>query len=283
MTTPNPTPKPQPTPGFNVLLEGMTGSGKTHAIRTLVEAGITPFVIATEPGIVSTLGDIPADKLHWKYIAPAQVSWSDMLDNAKKINSMSFESLTKLPSMGKEKYGQFLEVVSTCANFVCDRDGKSYGSVDSWGTDRCLVLDSLSGLNLMAMDLVVGAKPVKAPGDWGVAMDNLERFINRCTCGVSCHFVLTAHLERERDEVTGGTTVTVSTLGQKLAPKIPRFFDDVIQCKQEGGNFTWNTQSGQAALKTRHLPIAEKLPPDFRQIVEAWKKRGGTITPTTTQ
>lgn len=269
----------QTVPGFNVLLEGVTGAGKTFCLRTLIEAGITPFIIATEPGIAASLGDIPPEKCHWHYIAPALPQWSDILANAKKINTMSFEALTQIKSIDKEKYGQFLEVVSSCANFVCDRDGKSYGSVDSWGTDRALVVDSLSGVNIMAMDLVVGAKPVKAVGDWGVAMDNLERLINRWTCGVSCHFILTAHLEREKDEVSGGTTVMVSTLGQKLAPKIPRFFDDVIQCKSEQGKFFWSTMSGQATLKSRHLPIEEKLSPDFKQIVEAWKKRGGVIAP----
>lgn len=269
-------------PGVNVLLEGATGTGKTYSIRTLVEAGITPFVISTEPGITSTLGDIPPDKLHWHYIRPAAPQWEDIISNAKKINSMSFESLTKLKDIDKQKYGQFLDLVSSCANFVCDRDGKSYGSVDDWGTDRCLVVDSLSGVNIMAMDLVAGAKPVKAPGDWGVAMDNLERLINRWTCGTNCHFVLIAHMERERDEITGGIQLMTSTLGQKLAPKIPRFFDDVIQCKHEGADkFTWNTYGTMADLKARNLPMAEKLQPSFVPLISHWKEKGGTITPTT--
>lgn len=281
MTTDQAQLKKSPVPGVNVLLEGASGTGKTHSIRTLIDAGITPFVLSTEPGIAMTLGDIPADKLHWHYIKPAAPSWEDLLGNAQKINTMSFETLTKLKDIDKQKYGQFLDLVSSCANFVCDRDGKSYGSVDSWGTDRCLVVDSLSGVNIMAMDLVAGAKPVKAPGDWGVAMDNLERLINRWTCGVDCHFVLISHMEREKDEVTGGITLTVSTLGQKLAPKIPRFFDDVIQAKHTSNEgWTWSTISPMTDLKSRNLPLSEKLQPNFVPLIKSWQAKGGIIIPT---
>ena len=76
-------------PGANVLLMGETGSGKTYCIRTLIECGITPFVIATEPGIADTLGDIPPDQLHWHYVAPAMVPWSALIETATKINTLS--------------------------------------------------------------------------------------------------------------------------------------------------------------------------------------------------
>ena len=36
-------------PGVNEMLVGATGSGKTYAIRTLVDAGLEVFVVATEP------------------------------------------------------------------------------------------------------------------------------------------------------------------------------------------------------------------------------------------
>ena len=46
-------------PGFNVLLMGATGAGKTSSIRTLVEdCGLEVFAIFTEPGM-DILADIP--------------------------------------------------------------------------------------------------------------------------------------------------------------------------------------------------------------------------------
>lgn len=269
-------------PGFKVLLMGPTGTGKTYSLRTLIGAGITPYIIATEPGIMATLGDLPEGSFHYHYIAPAKLSWKDFKANATKINQLSFESLTKLKDMQKSKYGQFLEFLDSLTNFISDVDGKEYGCVDDWGTDRCLVVDSLSGLNIMAMDLVVGAKPVKAPGDWGVAMDNLERLITNLCCGVSTHLIVISHIEREKDEVTGGIKLMVSTLGQKLAPKIPRFFDNVIETRRDVTKFSWTTAAPMSDLKARHLPIADHMAPSFKVITENWIKKGGKIEPTVT-
>jgi hypothetical protein len=264
--------------GFNTLVIGPTGTGKTHALRTLIDAGITPFIIATEPGIASTLGDIPPEKLHWHYIAPAAQSWADLLDSANKINTMSYESLAKISDVNKRKYGQFMEVITTCNNFVCDRDGKEYGDVATWGTDRALVIDSLSGLNIMAMNLVVGSKPTKSMSDWMVAMDNLERFLQTMVMNTQCHFILTGHVEREQDEVTGGVQLMTSTLGRKLAPKLPRFFDDVVYTVRNGSDFKWSTAAMNVDLKARNLPISDNIPPTFKGLVEEWKRKGGKIT-----
>ena len=63
-------PLPSSVPGFNVMLCGTTGTGKTHSIRTLVESGIETFVLFTEPGM-EVLADLPPEKLHWHYVAPA--------------------------------------------------------------------------------------------------------------------------------------------------------------------------------------------------------------------
>ena len=266
-------------PGAKVMLVGATGSGKTHSLRTFVDAGITPFIIFTEPGM-RTVSDISCEHLHYKYIPPAAPSWDDLLDNAKKINTLSFKALAQMPDMNKQKYGQFLEVLSTMNDFVCDRCGQHFGDVAQWNTDRTICIDSLSGLNIMAMDMVVGAKPVKAMGDWGVAMDNLERFITALTTTTQCHFVLTAHLEREQDEITGGIQLMASTLGRKLAPKIPRFFDDVIMCKRTEKGFFWSNAEANADLKYRNLQPGKELPPSFNVLIESWKSAGGIILPT---
>jgi hypothetical protein len=266
-------------PGANVLLVGATGTGKTYSIRTLPEAGITPFILFTEPGI-RTVSDMGCDKLHYKYLPAATPTWEGMLENARKINRLNFAQLAKLADMDKAKYGQFMEVITSMNNFTCDRCGESFGDVSTWGTDRAIIIDSLSGLNIMAMDLVVGAKPTKSMSDWGVAMDNLERFVNKMTADTQCHFVLTAHLEREQDEVTGGVHLMAATLGRKLAPRMPRFFDDVVQCRKEGENWVWSTSSVLADLKGRNLAISSALPPSFIPLIESWKSAGGIIQPT---
>lgn len=259
-------------PGFKTLLMGAVGTGKTHSLRTLVDAGLEVFAIFTEPGM-EVVSDIPTDKLHWRYISPSTVSWDAMLDSAKKLNTLSFKSLTDLPHINRGEHSEFMTLVSTLANFTDDRTGKVFGPVDNLTTSQVLWIDSLSGINIMAMNLIAGSKPVKSPGDWGCAMDNLERLIQKLTTDLQCHVVLTAHLEREQDELTGGSTMMVSTLGRKLAPKIPRFFSDVIHAKREDKSFTWSTVSANTDLKARNVPWADKLPPSFAPLYENWKAR----------
>lgn len=270
------TPLPSDVPGVKVLLAGAVGSGKTHALRTLVEAGCEVFAIFTEPGM-EVVADIPSDKLHWKYISPSTVSWAAMLDSAKKLNTLSFKSLAELPHINRGEHSEFLDVINTLASFTCDRTGAIFGPVDDLSATKNQVLwiDSLSGLNIMAMNLLAGSKPVKSPGDYGCAMDNLERLIQKLTTDLKCHVVLTAHLERETDELTGGSTLMISTLGKKLAPKIPRFFSDVINTKRTEKAFTWSTITTNADLKARNVAWAGNLPPSFGPLLEAWKKRTG--------
>ena len=165
-------------PGTKTLLLGPTGTGKTHCLRTLIAAGIKPFILATEPNVQATIGDLPKGSYHLRYIKPANVSWADMKDLARKINTMSFKSLSSIEDAHKSKYNQWFEVLDTLSNYRCEIDGKEYGEVDSWSTDRCLWLDSLSGLSIMALALTVGAKSTIAPGEWGIAMSNLEWLVN---------------------------------------------------------------------------------------------------------
>lgn len=190
-----------------------------------------------------------------------------------KISSMGYKDLAELKAgVGKDKTQQFMEVLNSVADFR-DQSGKSFGDVTEWGTDRAFVIDSLSGLSLMAMSLTIGYKPAAHQGEWGVAMNLLEQFLLTMTSNVKCLFVLTAHVERELDEVGGGVKLMASTLGRKLAPKLPRFFSEVVMSVREGKDFFWSTSSAGVDLKFRALPISDKLTPTFKPIVDAYKRR----------
>lgn len=259
------------TPGVNVLLMGAPGTGKTHALRTLVDAGLEVFIIFTEPGM-EVLSDTDPDQVHWNYVAPAQPDWDVMAKNAKLVNQFDNATLQKLPGMNKQAYSQFIDVITICADFKCERTGKSYGPIDAFGTDKAFVFDSLSGLNIMCLDLVVGGKPIRTLPDWGIAMDNEEKFLNKLCLGTTCHFILCTHIDRQVDEVLGGIKLMVSALGSKLGPKVPRFFSDVIMTVQQAGEFTWSTASAGADTKARNLPWEDKQNPSFVPIINQWRK-----------
>lgn len=263
-----------------VLLMGAPGSGKTDALATIIEAGLELFVLGTEPRYVESLLDsvkrrgLDINKLHWHTVEPVRIKFEAMIRNAKLINTMSFETLSQIKSgMEKSEHGQFIQVLENLANFRDERTGQSFGSVDSWGPDRALALDSLSGLNIMAKDLVVGGKPTAAQGEWGVAMDAEERLINKLSADTRCLFVLTAHVEREPDEITGGSNVVVGALGRKLAPRLPRFFSEVVLARREAEKYYWSTATTSYELKKRVLPLSDKIDPSFKPVIEAWRAR----------
>jgi hypothetical protein len=269
--------------GVNVVLMGPAGTGKTHAIGTLVDAGVEVFYLALEPGLESLLGyyrdrklEIPAN-LHWHAVAAPKASFLDMVDSAQKINTLSLDALAKMADPKRSNHNQFISILHALNDFPDDRTGKKFGPVNEWKPSRALVIDGLAGLGRASMSLVVGGKPVKSQSDWGIAQDQVEKLLRMLCDNCDCHFILLAHVERETDAVLGGVKLMVSTLGAKLAPKIPAMFSDVILAVRQGTKFLWDTGNTQADLKTRNLPIKSDIEPTFKQIIEKWKARGGKL------
>ena len=269
--------------GVNCLIEGPTGTGKTHSLGTIADAGIELFVLFTESGLETLIGywtdrglSIPTN-VHWHVLKRPEGSFETLAQNAEKVNTYSLEALAKMVDPNRGKHNQFVDLLRVMANFEDQRTGLKFGAVDSWGPDKCLAIDSLTGINPIALSLVVGGKPVKSQSDWGIAQDQIEKLIRQLCDGCKCHFVLTAHVERETDMVFGGVKITVSTLGRALAPKIPPMFSDVVLSYREGKNFFWSTDNPQADLKARNLPIAANIPQNFAAIFAKWKSRGGRV------
>lgn len=291
-TTSAPVATPAPAsglPGFNCLLMGPAGTGKTHAIGTLVDAGIEVFYIALEPGLESLLGywvdrglPVPPN-LHWHTVKAPDASFTELLDVATKINTMSLEMLSKLQDTNRSKYNQFRSLYEVLNNFTDQRTGEAFGPVDKFDTSRAVAIDGLTGVNTASMLSVIGGKPVRSMPDWGLAQQQVETLLNKLCNNMRCHFLLLAHVEREKDEVLGGIKLMVSTLGNKLAPKIPALFSDVILTVRQGSKWNWDTANPMADLKTRNLPVSQDIQPSFAQIVKKWQARDAAVrgTPST--
>lgn len=262
--------------GIKALNIGGAGSGKTWSLRTWIDAGITPFCLFTENSF-DVLGDVPKDKLHWCYINPTATGVKTLLDAAVKVSTMNADMIQKTHDMTRAQTNRFIPMLNAIADFKCDRTGQSFGDVTTWGTDRVFVLDSLSGLTLAATKLAVGEKYAMTQPEFQIAMKTIENLIIQICTGFHCHAVVTAHPERELDEVNGGVRVYPSTLGRKLAPVLNRYFTDVFMSKRTGTKFVWDTADGQADLKARNMPIGSELPPSYANLVQAWQKRGGII------
>lgn len=269
--------------GVKVLVMGPTGTGKTTVLGTIADAGIDLHCLFTENSRETLLGywtdrglPIPAN-VYWHDLPQSNDSFSILADSANKVNTYTMDALFKMQDPERHKSNQFVHLLRALADFPDDRTGKKFGAVDKWGPNKCLAIDSLTGINPIAMSLVIGQKPLKDQRDWGIAQDQIEKVL-RALSNCKCHFVLTAHVEREVDQILGGVKLMVSTLGRALAPKIPPMFSDVVLTVRNGMDFTWSTANPQADLKARNLPIADNLKPGFKQILDKWQSRGGRFT-----
>ncbi len=265
-----------------ILCLGEPGNGKTYAVATLLKHPQVEklFYLFTDPGGDESLVDalqhyeVPIDNVHWHYVSPASQGWDTMQELVSKINMMNYESLAGLKAgIDKSGHRQFFELIEVLANFSCDRTGESFGASDEWPDTYAVVFDSLTGLNKLARDTTVGAKPVMHQGEWGTAMELERNFITKFVSGIKGPRVMIGHLSKTMDEMQGRMTMQVSLLGNKLAPDIPHLFSDVVYAYREGKDFYWRTFDDRIALKSRNLPVSEKLPPDYRPLLDRWLQR----------
>lgn len=261
------------------LIMGPTGSSKTDSLISYVEAGIELFVASTEANGVETLirsarrRGVDMSKVHWAHCRPTNMDVAAMIRSADQLNNKSVSDMQKIDNPGileKKKYRTFIRLLENIQNFRCDRTGRTYGDVTEWGDDRAFVIDSLTGVNLMMTQLQVGNRGTLTLPDYNVCQLTLENLIVTL-CSARCFFTLTAHIEMEKDQISGKIKVMASTVGQKLAPKVPIHFSEVIRARREGGKFFWSTEDAEAELKARSLPWSDKITPSFVQIVEAYR------------
>lgn len=265
--------------GSNTLLMGPPGAGKTDSLATFVEAGKELFCVFTEPNAHESLiagmkrRKLDMSRVHWHYVSPAVPSWDMFIQESTTVGKLSYENLSKIKTAAnKSQYCQFIDLLNVLANYSDQRTGEVFGAVDEWGPDKALAVDGLSGINLMALDLSVGSKPTRHEGEWGVAMNQEERLLQKLCADTSCFFALCAHIEKEPDPINGGVFKTVGALGKKLGPKLGRFFSDVVHVHRAGSKFFWDTESSDIDLKFRLLGVGDKLEPSFVQVIKAWDK-----------
>jgi hypothetical protein len=273
----------------STLLAGDSGSGKTSAIATQLKAGLHVFTIVTEPDGVSSLLDscerigVPVDNLHWAQCFPAAAGWMDLEEMINKVSTMDQKQLADQRDMGKASFrAPALRFLNAFKNFHCDRTNQDYGDFTQWGDDCILNVDSFSGWCTIGFGCTVGFKPTANPGEWGIAQNFVYNMLMKINSDRKCFFNMTAHIEKEVDEMSGVKKVMVSAIGAKLAPKIPKFFGDVIKCERltitdakgrQSADFIWSTLDPGMTLKNRALPVSARLPADFQQIVDAYQRR----------
>ena len=269
----------------NVFLVGPTGTGKTTALRSIVRAGLELFVQLTEPhqALLMTphldwekaLGLPPIDinKIHYSY-TPAMASDNEVLMRKyEMVQQYSWDQLKKMTQdPDKGAYVSWQRFAGNLlVNFRCDHCGKEFGPVTDWGHDRALAVDSLTGLNDMALQLITGASVARTDSQMGAAMDTeLGLLGKKLPLDTKCMYVLVAHVRRIYSDLAGGMTKVPHAIGKANAPDWPKNFADSILCVRQGNEYTWSTADSEFDMATRNLPVAAGMPPSFVPLLRTW-------------
>lgn len=280
--------KPLHLPPPSILLMGPAGTGKTSSLVTALQSGLKVRMLATEPTaparvIDETLRRKLDPKLlqnfDWCIVSPSPPKWDALKDSARLIGSMSLKDIANLSQgIAKPETKQWMEFLNAISDFPGTRAGKSLGDATEWGSDTLFTIDGLSGVNFMSRSLTVGLKPNPAPGEWGVMQNNILDVVRKLATDCKGFFCLIAHVERETNDITGASNITVSTLGAKLAPKIPPWFTSVVLTKKIESTFSWSTSEMNVDTKNGDLPLAKDLQPSFAPLIEGYRKRMAAIT-----
>jgi hypothetical protein len=283
--------------GPKILLQGDSGTGKTYSLGTIVDwaASQTPprpvRALFTENGLETLLGywrDPPVDSngkpvrparpvpanLAWHVAAPGALSLAALKDAANKVGLLTYESLTKSIDGDRGKNNPAFKILEALENFPDDRTGTKLGNIGTWGSDTIFLVDSLSELAEGYKRMVVGNKPVMAQNEYGVAQNNLMNILRYLTQGPDFTLVMTAHVQKQLNEVTGAMTLMTSAIGKAIGDDIPKLFSEVLFCYRDGLSWYWDTSASNVVTKTRYLPIKSKITPDLGVIMDKWLTRG---------
>lgn len=268
-----------------ILLEGSPGTGKTYSIGTLVDwaekSGKEVFVLFAENGLSSLLnywgnqGKPIPECLHYHVCLTRPLSLNQLITTSDNLGKLSYDMLIKMTDSNRGgDNNSFHKILSACNRFIDDHTGKDYGSIEKWGSEKILVIDSFTTLCNAAMKMIVGNKPALGQSDYGQAQNMIMNFLGLLTDGCSVPLIMIAHVSREVDEITGATKIMTQAIGRAISGQIPRFFPDVIYTVKEGTNFYWDTAAHGVDTKATNVPLAAKMKPDFTPIFDKWIGRG---------
>lgn len=241
---------------IKALVVGDSGKGKTGALASLAEIGFKLRILDYDNGL-GILSSLSKNKPWAKNIIFESLQ-DEFISSGGKI----------LPKGMPKAFPQGLAMLTRWKG----KDGVDLGAVSSWEKDTILVIDTLSHLSnsalvyILAMNGRSGEHPWQS--DWGQAMDMVEAILKILySDSIKCHVIVNAHItyvggEWNEDKKTiVGSRPYPNTLGQKLPPKIPQYFNTMLQCDSSGTRkFIRTYANGELGLKSEILGIAKELP-----------------------
>jgi len=271
-----------------LLLVGHSGGGKTGALASLINAGYKLHIADFDNG---------CDILH------------QFVDHDKR-DSVYIETLTDKMTMAASgqaiPFGEpkaYMNFVGLLKNWKDSVTGEEFGSISTWKEDRILVIDSMTLLGTAIMHHVKFLNSALLERDWGFygpAMELEEKLFEllysqqvQCNVIVNAHIISVSEKQKKMNEKGKEVTVEVgdpkafpSALGNKLPPKIGRFFNAVLQAKSMGSSRWIETQySDDIELKNpapKSVPARLELGTGLAKYFDIVKRVAKGETPTQT-
>lgn len=253
-----------------LLAVGDSGTGKTGALASLVEAGYTVAILDFDNGLdilVNVLQSKPngADLL-------SKVHYETCIDKRKMVAGQLVPD--GIP-------GAFSKALNTLNNWP------ELGPVSTWDDSRILVIDSLTFCAKAAFAWVEATFNYKdARQTYGETQKRLENFLSLLySPEVKCNVIVNTHISYI--ELLEGEKMKAypSAVGKALSPQIPRYFNTVVEYRTLGiGPATKRVistrPSGTIDVKTSALPssIPAELPVETG-LATLFKALQGTAKP----
>lgn len=244
-----------------ILIAADSGTGKTGALASLIDAGYNIRVLDFDEGVSTIRGYVKN-----KALLATNVAYIPLRDRLELMGD----------KMGIKKAVGFQRAME-----ALESKPQHWGvepplpPIRQWTEKDVLVVDTLTMMGRSCMYHVMAMNGALAKNPeiqhYGVAMENLEKFIGQITSeDIPCNVVVNTHMMT----VEGSTKIYPDALGSKLGPKVGRYFDNMITLSSSGGKKIFRTkQDGAFACKTA-IPIDDTYPLEtgLAQIFERLKK-----------
>ncbi len=228
-------------PVTKLLLIGDSGTGKTGALASLVEAGYRVRILDMDNKVEN--GILPQVL---KQRCPAKMSSVDFEPLRDKYKS---SALGYIADGVPQAYTKALALLDKWSDGTLPKD---------WGPQSILVLDSLTFFADAAFNWAKSMNPsAKDPRQWyGVAQDGVEHTLAVLTAAsFNTNVVVISHVSWQ-SRPDGTMKGFPSSVGQALGPTIPAYFDNMALCQ---------TVAGKRIIQTAPTALVDlKNPASFR-------------------
>jgi len=231
---------------IKALFMGESGSGKTCALASLLDAGYKVRVLDLDNGIETLKHLLSSEKSRYK---------RDCLDRLAYITltePMRFAQGRIIPAKATV-WQSAMTMLDNWRNAkpelgtVCD-----LGSASKWGSDTVLVIDTMSTLSNAALNFHLAMQGAlgqvrsqnEARRDIGVAQQLIRTLCQYLSdISLHCNVLVNCHIVYVKQDGTGDLTPGEkaptqgfpAAIGRALSPEIPRYFNAVLLCASAGG------------------------------------------------